>query len=248
MIWLKIRIDLKRLNLISNKSLNSFKSTNRFKVFINPFKLNYSTNQQIQSLKPIRKQAYERNTIVYELKSTSFLVTLLFAGYSAFLFWCCLGMYVQNYKGLHKVIDKESYVGVTDLNYSRGNAFVFTVSRIIDEYSTLVSLICFIFGGLIGFGCQRYVISSVKSITLLKGGQDVIVNIFRGNPLSTNYKPLHVTLRDLCFHGSRTDKQNTISLSIRKHRGKYILDKKGEFDNQLFDRVVGLHRDIAIKK
>lgn len=234
MIWLGVRtVGLKNLNLLINVSL---KSTIKCSI------RQSTTNQFKQASK--RKMDFERNIFVYELTDSRQIVTTTLAGWTAFAFTLYFSMMVQNLNTIDKHVSQDEFV---EDQLSR--KVFYWVSQFVSNHSKAVGIFSLCFGTVITFCCQLYCISSIKSITLLKGGDQLIVQLFRSNPLSSNFKKLNVPLKDVCFHGSRIDNLKTIQCSVYNHMGYYILHKSyGQFNEPVFDKVVGLHRDIKLRK
>lgn len=234
MIWLKIRIQLNKLNTLLQQH-TTFKSPR--------CSINESSRANLctRSTKLTNKEKLEfkRNAFVYEIKDNSHLIITSVLGFTGFVFSMYFSIAVQNLQTIDKVVAKDEFV-----EDSKSRWFIYSVSKLVSDHQKAVAIGALTFGCIITGLCQLYCISSIRSITLFKGGEHVIINLFRSNPFSTNYKALKVPLNDVCFHGTRADKGSTIQISIYKHRGFYILHKNGRFDKFLFDKVVGLHRDI----
>lgn len=197
----------------------------------------YSTSNQSNR----KTFEFDKNYLVYELESNIHLVRVSIAGLVAFGVSIVFFYYLQGLKKYDKVLldrQKEEVKSRTERLLLRASIFV-------SKHAFSVGICGLSLGFVVAFLCQMFCVSSVKSITLLRGGQNVIVHLFRSNPFSTNYKPLRIPLNDLCFMGSRKDKKTYIQLSVHQHRGFYLLDKDhAVFHNFLFDKVVGLYRNL----
>lgn len=198
---------------------------------------NYSTEQpQIR-----RTLEFDKNYLVYELENSIHVARVSMAGLITFGVSIVFFYYLQGLKKHGKILEDRQQEAIK----SRTERLLLKASIFINQHAFGVGLCGLTLGFAVAFLCQMFCVSSVKSITLLKGGQNVIVHLFRSNPLSTNFKPLRVPLNDLCFMGTRKDKKSYIQMSIYRHRGFYLLDKDhAAFHNFLFDKVVGLYRNL----
>ena len=241
MILLKIRnVNLSRLNLILGKS--SFRLKNSIKE-LNSIQLNNQINYSTAIKQPIRKNEFERDLLVYELRKISNLVYTTIAGSIGFILTVTFSILVQNLRTVNQEIKKDEFIEL-ELRNQRSRAFMYFVSEFVSNHRKAVGVVSFTFGSAIAAACTLYVVSSIRSITLLKGGHDLMIKLFRFNPLSTDFKTIKIPLADLCVHGTRRDKTKFIQMTVRNHRGFYLLDKDGEFNPYLFDKIVGLFRNV----
>lgn len=248
MILLKIRlnsISLTKLSLL----INPLRSTNgqtisRLSTRSNLNSISRTNSRFVHSsnVKPkvnLNKIDYGREYLIYELLDKSFLIKIFIAGNAAFLITICFAITLKGIQKPDKPIDRSMFA----------NNILHKCGFFIMNHSTGLSLTSLSIGALIASLCQLYCVSSVKSITLLKGGKKVLVRLFRGNPLSDKSKALEISLKDMCFLNTRTDSNLLIRLQVANHRGFYILHKEGgTFNNFLFDKVVGLFRNVNFIK
>lgn len=199
--------------------------------------LSYSTDQP----QARRTLDFDKNYLVYELENNIHPARVSIAGLVTFGISIIFYYYLQGLSRHGQVLKDRQQEEIP----SRTERLLLKASIFVNQHAFGVGLCGLTLGFAVAFLCQMFCVSSVKSITLLKGGQEVIVRLFRSNPFSTNYKPLRVPLNDLCFMGSRKDKKSYIQLSIYRHRGFYLLDKDhAAFHEFLFDKVVGLYRNL----
>lgn len=187
---------------------------------------------------------FDKNYLVYELESNVHPARVSMAGLVAFAISIIFYYYLQGLKRHGKVLEERQKQEIK----SRTERLLVRASIFVNQHSFGVGACSLTMGFAVAFLCQMFCVSSVKSITLLKGGQEIIIRLFRSNPFSTNYKPLRVSLSDVCFMGSRKDKKSYIQMTVHRHRGFYLLDKDhAVFHNFLFDKVVGLYRNLYRK-
>lgn len=122
--------------------------------------------------------------------------------------------------------------------------FIQTVAEklTVDKYRNSLTAFCLIFANGIVAAASIYMLRSVRSVVLLKGGQSVHIQTYA--PFRS-LRGFQVPLEHLsCLH-SRAHKSAYISLKVKGRWFYFMLDQKGLFPKpSLFDQTVGLSRNL----
>ncbi|KAK8773333.1 hypothetical protein V5799_012133 [Amblyomma americanum] len=109
-----------------------------------------------------------------------------------------------------------------------------------DRYRYGLVALCTTVGSLVVAGSSLFVLRSVRSIVLLKGGQRVWVQTYA--PFR-DVRGLEVPLEHISCLQSRLRKSSYITLKIKGHWFYFMLDQRGTFPHpRLFDNTVGVSR------
>uniref|UniRef100_G3MNG8 Transmembrane protein 223 n=1 Tax=Amblyomma maculatum TaxID=34609 RepID=G3MNG8_AMBMU len=102
--------------------------------------------------------------------------------------------------------------------------------------------VCTTIGTLVVAGSSLFVLRSVRSIVLLKGGQRVLVQTYA--PFK-DLRGIEVPLENINCLQSRLRKSSYITLKIKGHWLYFMLDQRGLFPYpKLFDNTVGVSRKL----
>ncbi|XP_037575502.1 transmembrane protein 223-like [Dermacentor silvarum] len=111
-----------------------------------------------------------------------------------------------------------------------------------DPYRYGLTAFCVAIGTLVVTSSSIFLLRSVRSIVLLKGGQQVFVQTYA--PF-VELRAFEVPLEHISCRQSRLQKSSYISLKIKGHRLYYMLDQRGIFPHpKLFDNTVGVARKL----
>lgn len=112
----------------------------------------------------------------------------------------------------------------------------------VDKYRYGLVAFCLLFANGVVGAASLYMLRSVRSVVLLKGGQSVYIQTYA--PFR-NLRGFQVPLDHLsCLH-SRGQKSAYISLKVKGRWFYFMLDQKGIFPHpSLFDQTVGLSRTL----
>lgn len=109
-----------------------------------------------------------------------------------------------------------------------------------DRYRYGLAALCTAFGSLVVAGSSLYILRSVRSIVLLKGGQRVLVQTYA--PFR-DLRGFDVPLEHINCLQSRLRRSSYITLKIKGHWFYFMLDQRGIFPHpKLFDNTVGVSR------
>uniref|UniRef100_A0A1E1X8E1 Putative conserved plasma membrane protein n=1 Tax=Amblyomma aureolatum TaxID=187763 RepID=A0A1E1X8E1_9ACAR len=109
-----------------------------------------------------------------------------------------------------------------------------------DRYRYGLVALCTTVGSLVVAGSSLFVLRSVRSIVLLKGGQRVLVQTYA--PFR-DLRGLEVPLEHINCLQSRLRKSSYITLKVKGHWFYFMLDQRGIFPHpKLFDNTVGISR------
>ncbi|XP_075555625.1 transmembrane protein 223 [Dermacentor variabilis] len=111
-----------------------------------------------------------------------------------------------------------------------------------DPYRYGLTAFCATVGALVVTGSSMFILRSVRSIVLLKGGQRVLVQTYA--PF-TELRAFEAPLEHISCRQSRLQQSSYISVKIKGHRMYYMLDQRGVFPHpKLFDYTVGVARKL----
>lgn len=109
-----------------------------------------------------------------------------------------------------------------------------------DKYRNSLTWICVIFGNVIVVASTTYMLRSVRSVVLLKGGRQVYIQTYA--PFRS-LRGFEVPLEHLNCLQSRSQRSSYISLKVKGRWFYFMLDQRGLFPHpRLFDQTVGMAR------
>lgn len=124
-----------------------------------------------------------------------------------------------------------------------GGLFQFLRERLTTQpYRYGLVAFCTAMGTLVAVGSSMFILRNVRSLLLLKGGQQVAVQTYA--PFR-ELRTFQVPLEHISCGQSRLQKSSYITLKIKGHWMHYVLDQRGVFPRpELFDNTVGVARKL----
>ncbi|CAN8000398.1 unnamed protein product [Ixodes hexagonus] len=178
-----------------------------------------------------------KNTELYRYDNFRVFAALRIFGVSQVFLWTYLAYVSQTLFDDPKLVSK---MRKEDSGEEKTFAQTLAEKLTVGKYRNSLTAFCLIFANGVVAAASIYMLRSVRSVVLLKGGQSVYIQTYA--PFRT-LRGFQVPLEHLnCLH-SRGQKSAYISLKVKGRWFYFMLDQKGLFPHpQLFDQTVGLSR------